>query len=135
MNGNPNRLTLLIRPDHPVPLMRHYLQPIPLPHAHHLAILKLQPCGALEQQHKLVFVLVVPAFFGGGVAFGDNAFNVDVVCFDQGFEEFGGEVFGDVLVEVFHGVFSRAWPAPTNHASDYMAGRGKGADVFLLFAL
>ena len=28
---------------------------------------------------------------------------MDVFCFDQGFEEFGRQVFGDVFKEVFHG--------------------------------
>lgn len=90
MHSKPNRLGVRPGPNHPMLLMHRYLQPIPRPHTHLPPIFKLQPRGALQQQHKLVMVLFVPAVPGRGMAFGDDALDGGGFCLDQGFEWFFG---------------------------------------------
>jgi hypothetical protein len=86
--------------------MRRYYQPIPNPHTHHPPILKLQLRRPLQHQHKLILLLLIPPFLRRGMPPGNNPFNMNVVGFDQGFEQFLWQVFGDVLKQiVFHCVW------------------------------
>ena len=97
MYCKPDGLPLSIRPDHPVFHMRRYFQPVPRAHVYFAPILEQQTRSALQQQHKLGPVLVVPDFLGRGVAPGDDSFDLDVLVFDQGFEEFFWEFVRDIF--------------------------------------
>jgi len=90
MDCQPDGGLILIGMGNSMLLPRLYLQMITGNELHHLAI-DIQFCAALEYQHPLIPVLVVPEFFWTTLAIRYDSFNTTAGAMEQSCEYF---VFG-----------------------------------------
>ena len=101
MQGQPHGLLFRVGPCHPVAAVGRDEEIIPGAQHPNLRLpFQPQPRGPGEQHHPFVGLLVVPLARRGGLAGGDDAFQVEAGGFQENLDDLFGDFFGNPGEEI-----------------------------------